>query len=539
MPALTAVLAPTRTTVRAPDRGRGADLRRRLRVPLIATAAVLPLYALWVVCLATGGGDLAAQDAWAEFVGHHPGSAYNLSWYGGLHTAGYSLVSPYLMAWFGVRTVSVLSGLAGSWLAAALFVRSGMHRPLWPALFASLALWCNVASGRTTFALGVALGLGAVLVVTGPNRRPLLAVTLSALATAGSPVAGLFLGVAGAGLMLARHVRDGVALALPPFLVVAATVVFFPSSGQQPMSFGRIWPPVMCCAAVVLCAPLAWRTLRFGAVVYAVGVVLTFLVPSPIGTNVERLAELVGPAVLVACLLAPGRYRLQRLALVAALAVSVNWLAQKTVDDLNVSTDVPSWAAHSQGVVTELRVLGADKARVEVVPVRDHREATLLAPYVNMARGWNRQIDMKRGRLFYDGTFSAASYRAWLDSRAVGFVVLSSGKPDDHAGEEAALVNHPPSWLTPVWRDANWRIYRVHDPQPLVSGDGTVISSDSASLVVRVSGPGAVIVRIAYSPWLHATGACLRPAGDWAQLIVPTPGDYRITSQYRLPGAPC
>jgi hypothetical protein len=53
--------------------------------------------------------------------------------------------------------------------------------------------------------------------------------------------------------------------------------------------------------------------------VYAAGVVLTYLVPSPIGTNVERLALLFSPAVLLAVLLVTPRrprYRRSGLALV-------------------------------------------------------------------------------------------------------------------------------------------------------------------------------------------------------------------------------
>lgn len=80
-------------------------------MPLVAVAVVVPLYVVWALVLATGGGDLAAQLAWSGFTARHPGSAYNLSWYGGIHTAGYSVFSSYLMAFLGVRTVSVAAGL--------------------------------------------------------------------------------------------------------------------------------------------------------------------------------------------------------------------------------------------------------------------------------------------------------------------------------------------------------------------------------------------------------------------------------------------
>ncbi|MGZ5404318.1 MAG: hypothetical protein ACXWDL_06690, partial [Nocardioides sp.] len=73
--------------------------------PVVAasvTAAVLHL--LWWWLIANSGGDIAAQDAWAEFARSHPGSAYNLAWYGGIHPVSYSFISPYVMALLGVRT---------------------------------------------------------------------------------------------------------------------------------------------------------------------------------------------------------------------------------------------------------------------------------------------------------------------------------------------------------------------------------------------------------------------------------------------------
>ena len=63
---------------------------RLLRHPVtVATATAALLHLLWFFTLANGGGDLAAQDAWAEFAGRHPGSAYNLAWYGGMPTASF------------------------------------------------------------------------------------------------------------------------------------------------------------------------------------------------------------------------------------------------------------------------------------------------------------------------------------------------------------------------------------------------------------------------------------------------------------------
>ncbi|MER5221952.1 hypothetical protein ABT032_16485 [Streptomyces flaveus] len=503
-------------------------------MPLLATLPTVPLYGLWFAFLATGGGDLAAQEAWAQFVSRHGDSAYSLFWYGGMHTANYSLISPYLMATFGVRTVTVVAGLLATWLAAVLLVRTGIRRPLGPALLASLALWCNVASGRTTFALGVVFGLAALVPLTR-ERRLLLAVAYAALATMASPVAGLFLVVAGAGYVLVRDWGRAAALIAPPFVVVAVTTLLFPFKGEHLMPAARIWLPVLFGVVLLVFAPRRWWVLRWGAVVYAAGTVLTYLIPSPIGTNVERLAELFAPTALLAALLAQReqkgpRHRL--VALAVTLVVSVAWMGTKTVDDLRVSTKVPAWAADTRGVVRALDRLGAERTRVEVVPARNHREATALAPHVNLARGWNRQLDIERGRLFYDGTFSESTYRAWLDRWAVGFVVLPAGKPDGFAEDEARLVRSRPAWLEPVWQDAHWQVYRVRGAVPLVSSPGSVVRASSAEVVVRMPEPGSATVRIAYSPWLYAEGGCLKKRGEFTRLTVTEPGVYRISSGY-------
>ncbi|MER8088994.1 hypothetical protein ACFVZR_31640 [Streptomyces sp. NPDC058316] len=520
-----------------PDGSRRIDaVWQSHRVPLLATALSVPLHVLWAAFLATGGGDLAAQVAWTDFVARHPGTPYNLSWYGGVHVGNYSVIAPQLMAVLGVRTVTVLSGVAASWPAASLCVRSGMRGPLWPALLATLTLWCNVASGRSTFALGVALALVSVLVLVGGSRRLVLSGVFGALATMASPVAGLFLLVAGAGWLLERDRRRAAVLCAPPAAVIGLTTLLFPFSGEMPMATSDVWKPVLFGVLLLALAPREWRVLRFGAGVYAVGVVLTVLIPSPVGSNVVRLAELFGPPVLLAALSAHEVRFWRKVAFGAALALSLQWVTQHAVHVLRMSTPVPAWATETEGVVAALDRLGADRTRVEVVPTVDHRETSALGPHVDLARGWNRQLDVERGALFYEGSFSAEKYRGWLHRWAVGYVVLPEGTPDWAAKDEAALVRDEPGWLRPVWRDPHWRVYRVEDATPVVSGAGSsVVRGDGAGLVVRTRAPGSVILRVAYSPWLRADTGCVERAGEWTRLKVPAAGEYRIDSSYGLP----
>ncbi|MFF4257813.1 hypothetical protein ACFY1L_42165 [Streptomyces sp. NPDC001663] len=492
-------LSPSGPRRRAPSRFRSH------RVPL-ATLTMLPLYLVWAIFRANGGGDLAPQETWARFAAQHGDSAYGLFWYGGVHTMNYSVISPYLMGALGVRTVAVASGLAAGWLAAVLLVRTAIRRPLWPALLAAFGLWVNVAAGRVTFALGVAF-------------------------------AGLFLVVAGAAYWLVRDWARGAALMLQPFAVVATTTLLFPFHGQEPMAAGRILWPGLLGLAVAALTPRDWRVVRWAGAVYAAGVLLSYVIASPIGANVERLALLFAPAVLLAALLeTPGCLRRLRGALAVALAASLVWLGSGTPTSfLRGSGQVPAWAADTHGVVRALDRLGANDARVEAVPTQDHREAAVLAPHVNLARGWNTQLDMERGRLFCDGTFSPTKYRAWLDRWAVGFVVLPDAEPDRYGEAEARLVRSRPAWLEPVWSDAHWKVYRVRNAVPLVSAPATVVHTSDDALEIRMPRRGSVSVRVAYSPWLHAEGGCLSRQGQFTRLTVNGPDVYRISSEY-LPG---
>ncbi|MFJ1708600.1 MFS transporter [Kitasatospora sp. NPDC088346] len=582
-----------RAAAERPPRGlrdpRGLRGVRALCRPVAAaTLLAAALHAVWALLLAADAGDLAAQYAWTEFIRQHPESAYNLSWYGGMHPASYSLLTPYLMGVLGVRTTGVLAGTAAAALAAGLLVRTRIARPLAPALWTAFALWCNVLSGRVTFAVGIAFGLAAVLVAVAPDRRkvPSLgrpvpragrtagALALAALATAGSPVAGLFLGVVAAGLRLTGARRSAAALGAGPALVVGGTALAFPFEGVQPFDWWVAVPVSASAAAVALLVPRGWRTVRAGAAVYALGVVVTWVVPSPVGSNVERLSLLFAGTVLLAAALQHRRAGRRALTLaVAFLAVAV-WQTGKPVGDL-LAADLlaadPSvrTARSTLPLLDELRRIGADRGRIEVVPLRSHREASGLAPHVNLARGWNRQVDVVRNPLFYDDSLTADSYHAWLRHWSVGYVVLPVAQLDDAAVREAEIVARGQTWLDPIWRDDGWRLYRVADPLPLVEPPATVREAGPAALTLDVPRAGPVLLRVPWSPWLGIEGVegvegtggvggpdrpdrpdrsgpggpspgCLAEAGEWTVLYAPGPGTYRIGGRYGLPrGNPC
>ncbi|MFJ3083990.1 MFS transporter [Streptomyces halstedii] len=577
-----------------PDGGR--DRRERaVRRPLwrhpvaLTTAAAAVVHVLWFFFFANSGGDIAAQDAWAEFVGRHPGTAYNLAWYGGMHPVSYSVVSPYLMSLLGVRTTMMIVGTVSSALTALILVRvPAVRNPLACSLAGVFAYLCNALSGRVTFGLGMMFALGAVAAVfCWPHRwrrrrwaKAVVAAPLAGLATAGSPVAGLFLGVVAAALFLNKRRPGAYALGLAPVAVVVLSAWLFPFSGTQPMSFGTLSLPFVFAVLVFVLVPRDWRTVRTAAAVYGVGTLLTYVVDSQIGSNVSRMAMLFGGVVLLAALPYTAPRTRRWYALVLALVGFNFWIGFKGVDDIVRTAPAASWSRELAPLVHQLQKAGAERGRVEVVPASSHREASALAPYVNLARGWNRQADMKRNPLFYDDTLDPVNYREWLDRWAVHYVVLPTGKPDSSgAVQEAELVEKGQPYLKAVWSDANWKLFRVLDPVPLADPPATVEKAGAEELTIRVRSAGRVLIRVPYSRWLavvddegksverpqeteaskqrsekdeeapkdfiNAHGCLIKveedPDGDeWTELLAPRPGVYRLAAPYQLqPGTPC
>ncbi|WP_345646234.1 MFS transporter [Streptomyces siamensis] len=571
----------------AREQEHGTRLSRFLRHPVtLATVLSGVLHLAWFFTFANSGGDLAAQDAWAEFVGRHPDSAYNLAWYGGMHPVSYSVVSPYLMSVLGVRTTMMIAGTISAGLLMLILIRSrAVRNPLWPALAGIFALLCNAISGRVTYGLGMVFALAATAVVfCWPYRwrykrwaKALCAAPLAALATAASPVAGLFVGLVAVALFLQKRRPGAYALGIAPTIVVAVSAWLFPFSGTQPMTIYSVILPFLYAGFVFFLVPKEWTTVRITAAVYGTAVVLVWLISSQIGSNITRLAMLFGGVALLAALPFTVPRSRKWYAIVVTFVGFTTWIGVKSVDDIIHTTPAASWARELAPLVNQLQVVGAEKGRVEVVPARSHREASALAPYVNLARGWNRQADMERNPLFYDDTLNSANYHEWLQRWAIHYVVLPKDEPDGDGGErERQLVQRGMPYLRQIWGDANWQLFAVTDPVQLAEPDAVVERAEQGEMTIEVKKAGRILIRVPYSPWLSIVddkgksvqppqetdeskhredstpktydnlNGCLMPteetpAGDkWTELLAPKPGTYRLAAPYQLPrGTPC
>jgi hypothetical protein len=315
---------------------------------------------------------------------------------------------------------------------------------------------------------------------------------------------------------------------------VAVSALAFPFKGIQPFPWFLVVAPMIAAIALAVRAPQAWRTVRAGAAVYAVGTLLTWLIPSQVGSNVDRLALLFGGALL----LAAAMHRRSTVLYVAFATTVVSQVGRPVFDLVNTSAQTQSSAA----VIDALQRLRADRGRVEVVPERTHLEASELATRVDLARGWNRQADVQRNRLFYDGALTPGAYHDWLHRWAVHYVVLSDAEPDWPGLGEARIVRAGQPWLRPVWRGPHWSVYQVADAAPLAEAPAAVEHADDGEIDLSMPASGSVLIRVPWSPWLGVEGGdgCVTRAGAWTRLHARAPGRYRLGAWYRLPrGTPC
>ena len=536
-------------SLRGPEGGRrhwrlvwgrvGRDGRHPVVLSGLATAAGA---IVWITVFPRVGTDLSAAMARANWAGRYPGSAYLFSWYGGIHPASYSLLAPYLLAAIGTRLAMAAAAVLSAVLLAWLLVRHEVPRPRVAALWVAAALWTELSAGRAAFTLGLAAALGCAVVVGRPGpaggpslaggsrprgwARLLAAAGLALLTCLLSPVAALFLGVVAVALASTGRWREGLVVGVAAGFPLGIMVVFS-DGGVQPIGVQNWLPPLLAAAGVLLLVPRRWRLVRIGAIIYGLGVVVTWALPTPVGSNVGRLGELLVGPVLAG--MGSGRHRWL---LAAGLVAAAGWQVAQPIADISHGNAV-AYAPQTAALVGELRVLHADTARVEAVPQYGHWESQELASRVPLARGWERQVDIERNPLFYRGTLTPEAYYGWLRYNAVRYVAISTASPDFAAVAEAAVVSEGQPWLVPVWHNAFWQLLRVAGTYPLASPPATVIRTTPAEITLRMSRAGTTIVRVRWSPLLHSTGSAgLARRGTWTSLTARQPGTYTLSAPY-------
>jgi hypothetical protein len=486
----------------------------------VAAGSIAVLFGAAYLLAAPMGRDLSAQLAHAKLAQLHWPELLNLHWYSGFNPLGYSVLSPPVMALLGVRLSTAVAYVASVVLFAALLQRTGVARVA-GALTGAVCLTGNLVVTRTTFALALAMALGALLALVSGRLR--ISSMLSVLAALTSPVAGLFLGVAGGALFLSGRRRDGVVLGVSGLVPTVAIGLAFGNGGYQTLGMKQALMGFLGCLAV---AGLCWRrpAIRWGALLSAGLVAAAYVIKTPVGTTATRLPELFAAPILVAVAAVP------LIAVIAAAASVVLLLPSSSITEVEERGDPALSAEFYAPLLDQLASRGA-AGPIEVVPTQRRGEAAIVAAVVPIARGWSRQLDTGRHPIFYDGSLNADTYRQWLDDNAISHVALSNGPYDWAAPKEAALVRSGLPYLQEVWSNPTWTLHAVQNPRPVISTPGRVIGRDGASLTVSLPEAGEYVVRVHWSRYLSTSAGCVRPAeGGWTTLVVEQPGTAKIKS---------
>lgn len=487
--------------------------------------------------------DLAAQAFRADLFDSHGFLLWSNYWYGGHYLLTYSVLFPPLGALLGVRVVGALAAVATAVLFAVIAYRRYGERAWLATAWLGTATVTMLIANRLTFALGTAIGLGGLLAVQ--RGRTVVAGVLAALSGLGSPVAAVFIALAGAALAITGQRRTGAVLIVASLVPIAILGLAFPTGGYFPFVVSAFIPvPVFAAAALVLLPPEE-RVLRVGIVLYAFMCLVLFVFHTQIGANAARLGSLFGGPVLALGL--AGR---RPIALAVCALPLLYWQWSAPVRDLVAGWGDPSvTSGYYQPLLAELgRISGGRPVRIEIPPTRNRFEADYVAPRFPLARGWLRQSESGDFDLFTDDNLTPDAYRAWLQDHGVSYVALANADPDYLAKDEDELIRSGLPYLHQVWANDDWRLFRLDgavgltspaaDPTEPSDRNNGLSQVGASSFGFAAKHPGSYLVRIHYTPyWTVTSGdACVSSDGDWTRLDVRRPGTVEVDAQFSLDG---
>ena len=329
-----------------------------------------------------------------------------------------------------------------------------------------------------------------------------------------------------------RSVTAGLGVAVAALAPVLALTVAFPEGGSEPFRFSAFWPILLVSAVALWLLPAQQRGLRAGVALYAVICVVAFAVPSPLGGNAARLLPLVaGPVAMMV-------FWPQRGALLALAALPLIYLpTEAPIRDLTSGAGDPSQsAAYWQPVIRFLADQHGPPFRVEIPFTALHWESYFVAPRFALARGWERQLDLKDNSLFYGGSLTAAVYDAWLHQLAVRFVAVSDRPVDYSAVQELALID--PWASVPTSGAAHAALPRLRGrPSHTDRGGRRHPAGPRSGHVTMVAlRAGRALVRVRWSPYWKLWGApgCVAPAGQFTSISLHRAGPVRLVIGFSL-----
>jgi hypothetical protein len=507
-----------------------ADHRLLAREATISTlvAATLAAYLLWAM---PPGIDWAAHAYQRTFLLQHGFQIWNNFWYAGHYSfVTYSFIYYPLAALLGIKVLALASiASAAMSFTIVLFHQWGTVSRISSRTFA--VMWVGIIGAAAfPFALAMSFALLSLWALQeGRRGRFAVGAILTLLA---SPLAFVLLTIVMGGVALSR--RSLRTVPVPVAVVVGGGVAellvyrLFGEGGRFPFGTLQLVPGVAFAAVglVVTRGVATARPLRGLFAIYLIAILAAYVVPSSVGSNIERIRYLALPLALIAVALRHWRPLWMVVPVVALAAV---WNATPIAASfVRASSDPAREQAYWQPAISYLHAHLSPSYRVEVVDTVEHWPAAYLPDAgIPIVRGWYRQSDFPQNQLLYDPALAAEPYEAWLRHLAVRYVVLTDAPVDYSARAEAALIRSGRTHLVPVHRTAHMTVYELPDASPMIvgAGDATVLWMWPSRFVAEFGAAGAYRVKVRWSPYWRTSSGCIsRTVDGMVRLDVPHPG---------------
>lgn len=528
-------------TRRGTGAGRDVTPRRRPRPTEPLVLALLTAAAAAAVAAAAPPAGDAPAHLYRSLLLDRGVWVWDTLWYGGHYPfLSYSVLYYPLASVGGHEPLTVAAVAWSSGLFASLVIDEWGDAARWSARGFAVFAVAPLLSGTYSYAAALAAALFTLWAVR--RHRPAWA-AIGAAATLGLSVlafAFLVLGLAAAAAAR-RHPLRLASRHVPVLVTVVALcglqlvlLAWFPSPGRYPYPGWQLALVLLVSSlALALAANARSRFLVVLIALWALANVGSFLVASPVGSNVLRLRSLVFALMLLAAALARWRPRPVAAAFVIAgfaYSVGPQLMAVRAIVRHSAEAEAAFWSP----TVTYLRARLRPGERVEVVPTRAHWEAYWLPREgIPLARGWFRQLDMVANDAFYDADLDPVTYRRWLDDMAVRYVVVVDTDTSGFGADTEARVLRSTPGVRRVRARAGVAVYEVDHPTPPLTGPGPArISSMGHEHVAGwVGRAGTYRLALRHTPqWRVRDGrACVERAADgMIRLVVTTPGPFRL-----------
>ena len=495
-------------------------LRRPLAREAVLSAVVGAALAGLLIWLGPPGVDLAAHSYQRTFLLDHGFALWNNFWYAGRYSfVTYSLIYYPLAALFGIKVLALASIASAAMAFSVVMYRQwGSDSRVSSRTFA--VLWVGIIGAAAfPFALAMSFALLAIWALQ-EGRRGRFAVG-AILTLAASPLAFMLLTIVMAGVALSRRSIRNAGL---PVAIVAACCAgelliyrLFGDGGRFPFQTLQLLPGIgfALLGVWVTRGVAAAKPLRGVFWIYLVAVLVVYVVPSSVGSNIERIRYLALPLALIAVALRGWRPLWLVLPVIVLAGV---WNVTPIVASFaRATTDPEASLAYWQPGIDYLHAHLSPSYRVEAVDTAEHWPAAYLPDAgIPIVRGWYRQSDFPQNELLYDPKLAVAPYEAWLKRMGVRYVLLSDAPPDYSSRSEAALIRSGRTHLQLVYWTPHLLVYELPGAKPLIVGPApaTVLWMYPSRLVAVFNEPGTYQVKVRWSPYWRASSGCVSKTQD-------------------------